>query len=83
MSLQDRLEVQLGGVYHVQFQEYFFRPTASYRASDAWKLEMGAILLGGNTPAAWTLPTALTYGGGTGAYFSENDAITFAVSWIQ
>ena len=83
ISLQDRLEVQLGGVYHVQFQEYFFRPTASYRASDAWKLEMGAILLGGNTPAAWTLPTALTYGGGTGAYFSENDAITFAVSWIQ
>ena len=82
-TLQDRFEVQLGGVYHVQFQEYFFRPTASYRASDAWKLEMGAILLGGPTPAAWTMPTALTYGGGIASYFSENDAITFAVSWIQ
>ncbi len=82
-AVQDRLEVQLGGGYDVTLAEYLMRPTVSYRLSDRWEVEGGAALLGGKTPAPKTLEDALTYEGGMAGYFSQNDAVTFAVSWIN
>jgi len=77
-----RVEVQLGGSYFTNYREYFARPTVSWRVSDPLKLELGALLLGGPRPAPDTMLEALVYRGGMAGYFSQNDAVTFAVSWI-
>ena len=80
--LASRLQIQLGGGYHVQFEEYFARPLVSYRVSDPIELEAGAILLGGPKRAPSTLSQAVTYPGGFAGYFSQNDAVTLAMNWI-
>ena len=78
----DRVEIQLGGSYHVQFGEYLARPTVAWRVSDAVELEAGALILGGPTAPPDTLRGSMNYRGGFLGYFGQNDAATFAVSWI-
>jgi len=82
-AVQDRLEIQLGGGYDITLSEYLMRPTVAYRLTDNWELAGGAALLGGKTPPPRTLEDALSYEGGMGGYFSQNDAVTVAVSWIN
>lgn len=78
----DRVEFQLGGAYHVQFGEYLARPTVAWRVSDHVELEGGAVILGGPVSPPDTLRQAMNYRGGFLGYFGQNDAATFAVSWI-
>ena len=47
-----------------------------FRATDAVLIEVGALLLGGSTPAPYTLEESLTYSGGPLSYWSQNDALT-------
>ncbi len=81
--LSDRLSIQVGGSVDVTFGEYIVFPRVGWRASDTWLLEVGATVLGGPTPAPETLADAFQYSGGPASYFSQNDAVTFAVSWIR
>ncbi|MEZ4235865.1 MAG: hypothetical protein R3F59_06820 [Myxococcota bacterium] len=82
--VRDQVFVQLGGAYDVSFAEGLVRPTVGVRATDWLQLELGAVVLGGlDTPPPAGLEEALTYQGGPLSYWSQNDAITFAVSLIR
>jgi hypothetical protein len=81
-ALAQRLEIQLGGSYHTNYREYLARPTVSYRVSDPVEIEVGALLMGGPRPSPTRLLDAIVYRGGMAGYFSPNDAVTVAVSWI-
>ncbi len=79
----ERLSLTLGGAYDVTFSELIARPSFAWRVSDAIQLEVGAILVEGFVTAPPdTLLEALNYEGGPASYWSQNDAVTFAVSWF-
>lgn len=78
----DRLELQLGGAYHLPFSDHLIRPTVAYRVSDTVELEAGALILGGPTTPPELLRGALDYRGGFLGYFGQNDCATAAVSFI-
>ncbi|HHO54124.1 MAG TPA: hypothetical protein ENK18_25455 [Deltaproteobacteria bacterium] len=81
--MAERLTLQLGGAYDLSFSELLLRPSLAYRATDQLQLELGAILLEGfATDAPRTLIDAITYQGGPVSFWSQNDSLTFAVSWI-
>jgi len=79
---QDRLELQLGGLYNPSQSEGIVLPRVAYRASDRIELELGAVILEGANPPPDSFVEALTYGSGPASYFSQNDSVTAAVSWI-
>ncbi|MBX2800210.1 MAG: hypothetical protein KTR31_21200 [Myxococcales bacterium] len=81
--LAERLWIQVGGAYDVSFNELYARPSVTWRASDAVQLELGAVILEGFEFAPPdTLIDALTYRGGPASFWSQNDSVTLAVSWI-
>jgi len=79
---QDRLSVQLGGQYSVAFAEWALIPKLGWRASDALRFELGGLILDSPWEAPPGMPRALIYEGGPTGYFSQNDSITFAVTWV-
>lgn len=83
--LSERLTLQLGGIYDFSFQEYMAAgPLAAYRASDHVQFELGGVVLQGfKTKPPDSFQDSLTYQGGIGSYWSQNDALTFAVTFIQ
>jgi hypothetical protein len=80
--LRDTFRLQLGGSYSVAFGEWMLVPKLEWRASDAWRAEIGALLLDSPWEAPPGMPRALIYEGGPAGYFSENDSVTFAVTWV-
>lgn len=79
----ERLTLQLGGAYDLSYAEYLARPSVGYRFNDAVLAEVGALLLGGSTPPPESLEDSFVYPGGPASYFSQNDAITVAISFIK
>lgn len=79
---RDRFRLQLGGSYSVAFAEWMFLPKLEWRASDAWRAEIGALLLDSPWNAPPGTPRALIYEGGPAGYFSQNDSLTFTVTWV-
>lgn len=81
--LAERLTLQAGGAYDLSFSELLLRPAIAYRATDSLQLELGAVILEGfATDAPRTLIDAITYRGGPASFWSQNDSVTFALSWI-
>ncbi len=81
--LAERLTIQVGGAYDLSFSELILRPAASYRLTDAFQLELGAVILEGfATDAPRSLIDAITYEGGPASFWSQNDSLTFGFSWI-
>lgn len=81
--LQDKFIVQVGGSYDVAFEEYLFKPTLQWRATDTVRAEVGALLLGGATPAPKTLADAFAYTGGPASYWSQNDCASLAITIVR
>ncbi len=79
---RDRFRLQLGGSYSVAFAEWMFLPKLEWRASDALRAEVGALLLDSPWNAPPGMPRALIYEGGPAGYFSQNDSVTFALTWV-
>lgn len=79
----ERLTLQLGGAWDFSYEEYLLRPSVGFRFSDAILAEVGGMFLGGVTPAPEDLQDAFTYTGGPLSYWSQNDAVSFAVSFIK
>jgi hypothetical protein len=82
--LDDRVTLQLGGLYDFTFQEFMTGgPLLAWRASDHLLLELGGVVLvGAKTPPPKDLLQALTYTGGIGSYWAQNDAASFAATFI-
>ena len=74
--------MQLGGQYSVAFGEWALLPKVGWRASDALRLELGGLFLDSPWNAPPALPRALVYEGSTIGYFSQNDSLTFALTWV-
>jgi hypothetical protein len=76
----ERFWLTVGGAYDVSFSELLARPSFAWRASDHVQLEVGAVILEGFVTAppddAFDL---LTYEGGPASFWSQNDAVTFAL----
>ena len=81
--LADKVRLNLIGVYDVSFQDWMTRPTITWRPSDQWEVTGGVLLIDGATDAPRGLSDMLTYVGGPGSYWSQNDAATLAVTWIR
>ena len=81
--LMDKLRLNVLGIYDVSFQDWMARPTVTWRPSDEWEVTGGALLLDGASDAPRGLSEMLTYQGGAGSYWSQNDAATLAVTWIR
>ncbi len=79
---QDRFRLQLGGSYSVAFAEWMFLPTFEWRPTSHWRASVGAVLLDGPWNAPPGMPRAYIYEGGPGSYWSQNDMLTFGLSWV-
>ena len=79
---QDRFSLQVGGQYSIAFAEWAVIPKFGWRASDALRLELGGLILDSPWNAPPGMPRALIYEGGTVGYFSQNDSVTFALTWV-
>jgi hypothetical protein len=89
--LDDRVTLQLGGLYDITYQEFMTGgPLLAWRASDHLLLELGGMLLFGlKTPPPTGLDAfgpgevgALNYTGGIASYWAQNDAASFAATFI-
>jgi len=81
--LADKLRLSVLGIYDTTFGDWMAKPSVSYRPSDTWEITAGAVLIDGAVEAPKGLEDALSYGGGPGSYWSQNDAATLAVTWIK
>ncbi len=79
---QDRFRLQLGGSYSVAFGEWVFLPNFEWRPTSHWRASVGAVLLNGPWNAPPGMPRAYIYEGGPGSYFSQNDMVTFGLTWV-
>ncbi len=79
----DKLRLQLVGAYDASFSEVMLRPQLIWRPSDPVEMSVGAVILGGPTDPPGGLIEAITYTGGPGSYFSQNDAVTLGFAWIR
>ncbi|MFT4623262.1 MAG: hypothetical protein ACI8PZ_001918 [Myxococcota bacterium] len=80
---RDKVRLAYVAAYDLSFGDYMVRPTVTWRPTDPLELTLGAMLLGGPVEAPDGLMDAVTYSGGPGSYFGQNDAVTFAVGWIR
>ncbi|MEQ1508095.1 MAG: hypothetical protein ABMB14_38050 [Myxococcota bacterium] len=81
--VHEKLTIQLGGAYDPTFSEYLGKPSVGWRFGDGVSAEVGAVLLGGDTPPAADLRSAFVYTGGPLSYWTSNDCVTFALTLIK
>jgi hypothetical protein len=80
---RERVALAVGGQYSTAFRELIVRPEATFRASDAVEVGLGAVVLTGGPDAPNSLPAALAHRGGPGSYWGDTDAVTASLKWIR
>ncbi len=80
---RDKVRLAYTGAFDVTFGDWMVRPTATWRPTDPLEITLGALLIDGPVKPPGDLLDAVTYSGGPGSYFGQNDAVTFAVAWIR
>lgn len=80
---RERVGLAVGGQYSTAFGELIVRPEATFRASDAVEVGLGAAVLTGGPPTPTSLRGALAHAGGPGSYWGDTDAVTASLKWIR
>jgi hypothetical protein len=79
----ERVFVHFFGAADLTFMELVARPNVTWRVGNHVMLEAGGLFLAGETDEPEDVFQSLVYQGSLGSYFSGNDCVTFAVSFIR
>jgi hypothetical protein len=80
---RERVGLLVGGQFSTAFGELILRPEATFRASDAVEVGVGAAVLTGGPDTPTSLRAALAHRGGPGSYWGDTDAVTASLKWIR